>query len=461
MNSFRFIVTYHVSRITFYASRFAFSGFFVEDRLPSKKRYGVGLLGAGTVGGGLIRLLHEKLSHHQLPVEIKKVGVRNLSKTRSFNLPGALLSDNLEGIVEDKTIDILVEAMGGLEPARTYIEKALLAGKHVVTANKQVVSEYGDYLSQLAQSKGKQFLYEASVAGSIPIIEILREGVIPDRIQAIYGILNSTTNFILTRMTESGEDFHEALVKAQELGFAEPNPSFDISGKDAGQKLAILISILKHQPCHPAQLDARGIDGLAPFDFQFARERQWRIKPLAIYEEAGGKGFASVEPVLVPASSIFANVRNEYNALCFSCQNIGRQIFIGKGAGELPTASALLSDLSKITSSDGHEQLSYEPSGAAREGIQFCSSIENPRGYGFYIKCSLSSNAVKRRRIREVVGQVGEVFEESTTGQGTNAWFCVVTQKILHSELYRILNEILSFDADARLSWLRVLQETD
>ena len=433
----------------------------MENRLPLKKRYRVGLLGAGTVGGGLIRLLHEKLSHHQLPVEIKKVGVRNPSKTRSFNLPGALLSDDLESIVEDKTIDILVEAMGGLEPARTYIEKALLAGKHVVTANKYVVSEHGDYLQRLAESKGKQFLYEASVAGSIPVIEILREEVIPDRIHAIYAILNATSNFILTRMTESGDDFHGALAKAQEMGFSEPDPSFDISGKDAGQKLAILVSILKHQPCHPDQLDTHGIDRLTPFDFQFARERQWRIKPLAIYEEVGGKGFASVEPVLVLASSIFASIRNEYNALCFDCQNIGRQIFIGKGAGELPTASALLSDLCKIMAKDAHEQLSYNPRLAAREGIQFCSSTENPRGYRFYINGSLSNNSVKRRRVREVVDQVSDVLQEPQTGQVSGAFFCAVTKKIPYSELYRILNEILSFDADAQISWLRILQDLE
>jgi homoserine dehydrogenase len=141
----------------------------LEGHGPVKKRYGVGLLGAGTVGGGLIRLVHEKLSHHRLPLEIQRVGVRNLSKSRSFNLPASFLSDDLESIVEDKSIDILVEAMGGLEPARTYIEKALESGKHVVTANKYVVSECGDYLEQLAKSHGRQFLFEASVAGSIAI----------------------------------------------------------------------------------------------------------------------------------------------------------------------------------------------------------------------------------------------------------------------------------------------------
>src|SRR5262249_8253350 len=161
-------------------------------------------------------------------------------------------------IVEDKSIDILVEAMGGLEPARTYIEKALKAGKHVVTANKYVVSECGDYLQQLAAARNKHLLYEASVAGSIPVVEILRQGVIPDRIGGLYAILNGTTNFILTRMSERRESFDLALAKARELGFSEPDPTFDISGADAGQKLAILVSIFKGQSCHPNDLNIRG-----------------------------------------------------------------------------------------------------------------------------------------------------------------------------------------------------------
>ena len=204
---------------------------------PCSRKLGVGILGAGTVGGGLIRLIQNGLAHRPAAVEIKGVGVRNLSKARTLGLPDHLLTSNLTAIVDDPEIDIIVEAMGGLEPARTLMDRALRAGKHVVTANKYVVSEWGEQLHQLAAARGCQLLYEASVAGSIPIIEILRNGVIPDRIHSIYAILNGTTNFILTRMTDSGEDFHSALAKAQELGFSEPDPSFDVTGKDAGQKL--------------------------------------------------------------------------------------------------------------------------------------------------------------------------------------------------------------------------------
>ena len=428
-----------------------------DDR-PAKRRYGVGLLGAGTVGGGIIRLIHEKLSHHQLPLDIRRVGVRNLSKIRSINLPSSLLSDDLEGIIEDQSIDILVEAMGGLEPARTFIERALRAGKHVVTANKYVVSEAGDYLERVARTHGRQFLFEASVAGAIPIIEILREGVIPDRVRSIYAILNGTTNFILTRMSELHEPFEAALAMAQQMGFSEPDPSFDVSGKDASQKLAILVSILKGQPCHPADIDIRGIDFLTPVDFEFAHRHQWRIKPFAIYEEAGDRGFASVEPVLVPADSVFANVRNEYNGLCFDCQNVGRQIFIGKGAGELPTASAVLSDLGKIICSNGSSPATLA-SRPLHGKVQFGSAVENPGAAQFYFRCWKSPDVTRSQKIRRILESVSEEVHDLGDGQVFPRMFCAMTRSIPRSELYRLFSSILALDPDAQMSWLRLLKD--
>jgi homoserine dehydrogenase len=422
------------------------------------KRYGVGLLGAGTVGGGVIRLINEELSHQRLPLDIRRVGVRNLSKNRNFNLPASCLSENLEGIVEDKSIDILVEAMGGLEPARTYIEKALKAGKHVVTANKYVVSECGDYLQELAASRHKHFLYEASVAGSIPVIEILRQGVIPDRIGGLYAILNGTTNFILTRMSESRESFDLALAKACELGFSEPDPTFDISGADAGQKLAILVSIFKGQPCHPSDLNIRGIDSLTPLDFEFADNHQWRIKPFAIYDEVGDKGFASVEPVLIPVDSVLANVRNEYNALCFDCQNVGMQAFIGKGAGELPTASAILGDLSKIVTNNGSLTIDL-PTRSFGERVRFCSGAENPRASQFYIKWTKTQDPDKNAKVERILDNLSEVTQECFDKQLSRQVLCAVTKAIPHVELAHLMDLVRGVDHDALVSWLRVVPE--
>jgi homoserine dehydrogenase len=437
-----------------------------------KRQYTLGLLGAGTVGGGLIKLLQGKHLGYTLPVSIKSVGVRNLSKARSFTLPGVHISDDLEGIVEDETIDIIVEAMGGLEPARTYIEKALRAGKHVVTANKYVVSEYGDSLQELADSRARLFLYEASVAGAIPIVEILGKHVIPDTIHSIYAILNSTSNFILTRMTESGESFHASLLKAQELGYSEPDPSLDVSGKDASQKLAILISILKRQYCPPAQISARGIEFLTPDDFKFAAEHHWVIKALAVYQETGGRGFALVEPVFLPKDSTFSNVSDEYNALFFDCQNIGRQVIIGKGAGGLPTASAILSDLRKITAADGERKSKTEgqrteredahgaitESGTQTDGLPICVAVENPRPYRFYIRTTCVNDPEKEIRIRECIAPVGELIQDRGLGHHSPSGFVALTKEIPQAELDRVLNSVYAFDRGAHVSWLRILR---
>src|SRR5262245_49122125 len=429
----------------------------VKLETPRQTKVGVGILGAGTVGGGLIRLIQEGLDHRPANVEIRKIGVRNLNKPRNSPVPHQLLTNDLKGIVDDPAIEIIVEAMGGLEPARTLIERALRAGKHVVTANKAVVSEWGEQLRALADTQGCWFFYEASVAASIPIIEILGKGIIPDRIHSVFAILNGTTNFILTRMAESGDDFHCALARAQELGFTEPDPSFDISGKDAGQKLSILISILKDQYCHPAQVDVRGIDFLMPWDIHFAAEHQWVIKPLAIYEEVDGLGFAGVEPVLVPRQSVFASVRNEYNALCLDCDKIGRQILIGKGAGELPTASALLNDVRKIAELPGRRH--PQPSRLAEGSFTaFRSSIENPKAYRFYVSCC-PRQADKRRKIYEVCSIDSQLIQERSPCPKSGFRLAVVTKPILHSELFRILDLVLSFDPDAEVSWVRILDE--
>jgi homoserine dehydrogenase len=445
----------------------------VNDIFTSSKRFALGILGAGTVGGGLIRLITEDLTACKLPLEIKRVGDRDLTRARSFRLAEVQLTDNLDNILNDPSIDIVVEVLGGLEPARTCIEKALVAGKHVVTANKYVISECGDHLQELANQKGKYLLFEASVAGSIPIIAILNEQIIPDRVQTLHAILNGTSNFILTRMAEAGEDYEEALQKAQQLGFSEPDPSFDVSGKDAGQKLAILISLLKQQYCHPSGINLRGIEFLTAGHFQFAAEHQMIIKPLSIYEEEGSKGFASVEPVLLPRHSVFANDRNEYNVLMFKCPNIGQHLLIGKGAGELPTASAIYSDLRKIILADcsgrrltagwRREWREIGTTGnhaeeAERTGVQFSSLMENPHRFHFYVSCLMAPESSLKRRIREQFASVGELIQEQRNDNrqfGLN----ILTERISHADLHKLIEAALSEGENVKISWIRILQE--
>jgi homoserine dehydrogenase len=445
----------------------------VNHTTNSHKRYGLGILGAGTIGGGLIRLITEGLAPRPLPIEIRRVGDRDLSRVRSFRLTESQITNDLDTIVNDPTIDIVVEVLGGLEPARTYIEKALVAGKHVITANKYVISECGDQLQELANRKGKYLLFEASVAGSIPIIEILNQQIIPDRVRTLYAILNGTSNFILTRMAEAGEDYEEALLKAQQLGFSEPDPSFDVSGKDAGQKLSILISLLKQQYCHPSGINLRGIEFLTAGQFQFAAEHQMIIKPLSIYEEEEGKGFASVEPVLLPRHSVFANVRNEYNVIMFGCPNIGQHLLIGKGAGQLPTASVIYSDVRKIITAEwsGHHLITgwrrdarqasaaeSSPEAAEVTEVRFSPSAENPRRFHFYVNCLMPPDSSLKRVIRERFASVGELIQEQRNDSqlfGLN----ILTEKISHAELGAMANAALSEGRDVRISWIRILQE--
>ena len=423
------------------------------------KNLTIGILGAGTAGGGLIRLIQDRLKQEHLPLEIKRVGVRDLMKPRSFAVDEGVLTSDLENIAEDPEIDILVEAIGGLEPARTYIEKGFRCGKHVVTSNKHVVSEWGEHLHQLAQRASRHFLYEASVAGAIPIVEILHEGVIPDRIHSLYGVLNGTTNFILTRMTEIGEPFQAALATAQEMGFSEPDPSFDVSGKDASQKLSILISILKGEHCHPAQIDVRGIECITPWDIQFAAEHHWVIKPLAIYEEGNGMNFASVEPVFLSRNSVLASARNEYNALCLDCENIGKQILIGKGAGEMPTASALLSDLRKILQNQNPIFETAAEKFSSSASTPFHSCIDNPKSYRFYLNSMHRNTPDRRRKVYEILCVDSELIQEhGGTGAGVFA-LTVVTKPIPFAELFRMMDLVLSLDPEAEIPWMRILED--
>ncbi|MEW5975698.1 MAG: homoserine dehydrogenase [Acidobacteriota bacterium] len=430
----------------------------VRVRRGKRDTLGVALLGAGTVGGGFVRLMEQCLGRIPFPMEIKRVGVRSLAKRRNIDLPPSLFSANLESIVADPEVDVVVEAMGGFEPARSLVEMALRNGKHVVTANKFVVSEAGNSLHRLAEVHRVLFLYEASVAASIPIIEILKWEIIPDKIDAVTAILNGTTNFILTRMAEYQEAFHSALAKAQELGFSEPDPSFDVSGKDASQKLSILISLLSGTYCHPAQIDVRGINFLMPLDFEVAAENDWAIKPLALFRTHGGIGYAAVEPALLPRRSVLANVSNEYNGIALECQNIGKQILVGKGAGDLPTASALWSDLKKVAAWESGEQSALNLRPVQANPFELRLSIEDPAPGRFYVRCSADADPSKQELLRRNFSALAERLEERREREGAGVHLVVMTRPVPHAEVYRALDLASSIHPECRTGWLRILE---
>jgi len=307
----------------------------------------IGLLGCGTVGSGVVRLLREHAdaiaARLGARLELGPVAVRDVDRVRDVDLP--VVTDDPRKVVGDPDVDIVVEVMGGLEPARALVTEAMQAGKSVVTANKTLIAEAGAELAGLARSRGVRLEYEAAVAGGVPIIKPMRESLAGDRVRKVTGILNGTTNYILTRMSDGGTAFGDALAEAQRLGYAEADPSADITGADAAAKTAILASIAFDARVTASDVYTEGITRVTPTDIAHARRMGYVVKLLGIAEEAGGEVSVRVHPALVPADHPLANVRDAYNAVLVHGEAAGSLMFYGRGAGSLPTASAVVGDV--------------------------------------------------------------------------------------------------------------------
>ncbi len=306
------------------------------------------LLGIGTVGMGVYKLLERRKK--ELPykiggeLSIRRVLVKNLSKKRE-GIPEDILTDDFQGILLDPKIQIVIELMGGIEPARTYILEALRAGKHVVTANKDLMAKHGRELMEEAERHGCDLQFEAAVAGGIPIIRPLKECLAGNEITEVMGIVNGTTNYILTKMTEEGMDFDDALRKAQELGFAEADPTADIEGLDAGRKMAILASIAFHSRVTFDDVDIKGITKITAKDIQYAREFGYTLKLLGVARNTDNEMEVGVFPMMIPSTHPLAGVKDAFNAVFVHGDAVDDAMFQGKGAGEFPTASAVVGDL--------------------------------------------------------------------------------------------------------------------
>jgi homoserine dehydrogenase len=303
----------------------------------------------GVVGGGVARILADRGEYFKtvkgLDLEIRKIAVRDLSKPRAIELPSDRFTIRPEEVINDPTVQIVVEVMGGIHPAHELILSALAAGKDVVTANKALLAEQGDDLFEMAAQKQVGLGFEASICGGIPIVQTLSQGLVGNRIESLYGILNGTTNYILTRMTEAGADFGPMLKEAQDKGFAEADPTMDIDGTDASQKLALLCRLAFRVKLSPGSIMKEGISHISSLDIDFARELGYTIKLLGIAKAVGNRIEARVHPAFVPHGKLLADIRNEFNAVEILGSAVGSQVLYGKGAGELPTASAVVADL--------------------------------------------------------------------------------------------------------------------
>lgn len=318
------------------------------------KVHKIALLGLGTVGMGVYKLVEERQKDEfyyktGTRVEIKKILVRNLAKKRPQLAPKVILTDQWSDILNDEEIDIIVEVMGGIEPARSYILEALNAKKNVVTANKDLLAEHGKELFDTAKANKRDLLFEASVAGAIPIIRPLKQCLAGNNIDEIMGIVNGTTNYILTKMTSEGMDFAEALAKATELGYAEADPTADIEGYDAARKVAILASIAFHSRVVLANVYVEGITAISAHDIRYATEAGYTMKLIGVAKNTKDGIEARVHPMLIPSSHPLAAVNDSFNAIFVHADAAGEVMFYGRGAGELPTASAVVGDIIDVT----------------------------------------------------------------------------------------------------------------
>ncbi|SEM61851.1 homoserine dehydrogenase [Mesobacillus persicus] len=313
------------------------------------KAISIGLLGLGTVGSGVIKIIenHQDKLMHQVgcPIKVKKVLVQELGKERAVPIDPSVLTTNVDDIINNPEIDVVIEVMGGVEKTKEYLLQAIQNKKHIVTANKDLMAVYGAELLSAASTNGCDLFYEASVAGGIPIIRSLVDGLSSDRITKLMGIVNGTTNFILTKMTQEGLAYEDVLKEAQDLGYAEANPASDVEGLDAARKMVILARLGFSMEVDLDDVKATGISMVNEEDLHYAEQLGYTMKLLGIAHRDDEKVEVSVQPTLLPKAHPLSSVNNEYNAVYVYGEAVGETMFYGPGAGSLPTATSIVSDL--------------------------------------------------------------------------------------------------------------------
>lgn len=435
----------------------------------------VGLLGLGTVGTGTAQILLHPAQRHPLlqEIELYGVGVRSLDKPRAVDFPVDRITTDLEAIVTDPAVDIVVEVMGGLEPARTLMLQAIAHGKHVVTANKAAIARYGDEIFAAASQAGVYVLLEAAVGGGIPVIEPLKRSLCANRIHTVTGIINGTTNYILTRMQLEGGDFTDILADAQRLGYAEADPTADVDGLDAADKISILASLAFSGQIKRSDIHCQGIRQVSATDITYADKLGFVIKLLAIAKrnlsDPALQLQVRVHPTLVPKIHPLASVNDVYNAILIEGDPIGQVMFFGPGAGAGPTASAVVSDILNIAAI-----LKVDRGSAARlENTPLLDPLmarSHQQAYSIEPLSELETRFYARFLTQDspgVIGNLGTCFGQHNvslesvvqTGMRDNlAEIVVVTHTVREGNFRQALKEIQGFEGiDSIPSLLRVL----
>lgn len=405
----------------------------------------------GVVGSGVARVLMQKSRHIAqqagASVAIQGILVRNLSKPRAFEVPRHLLTSNAEDIIGNPAVDIVVEVMGGEEPALDYIFKSISLGKHVVTANKQVMAKHGPDILTLARKKGVQLLFEASVAGGIPIIGPLGKDLLANDITALRAIINGTTNYILTEMSLNHSDFSIALKEAQAHGYAEADPRNDVEGIDAAYKLAILSTLAFHTRVRASDVHCEGITSLGSKDFRYARELGYNIKLLAIARQEKKGLQVRVHPALVPQQVLLAKVDGVFNAIEIEGDLSGRVVFHGQGAGSLPTTSAVLGDILEIARNIA-SGISPTSSLLLREDIAIKPITELNTKY--YMRLNVADMPGVLAQIARVLGDlkisIASVIQKETDEKVQAAEIVIMTHTSREASMQQAIQQLKSLD---------------
>lgn len=407
----------------------------------------IALLGLGNVGRGVWMILNsnkeEIMKRSGYKVEVAKVLVRNKNKVRDVEIPNDIVTTDFNEILNDDSIKIVVEVMGGIEPAREYMLKAMEKNKHIVTANKMLLATGGDELFEKADEKGVMFHYEASVAGGIPIIKGIDESLTANKIEQLYGIVNGTTNYILSKMELEGADFDDVLKEAQEKGYAEADPTSDIEAFDAQYKLAILASLAFGTKVDVENVYREGITKVKAVDMKYAKEFKMGIKLLAIAKEVNGKVELRVHPTMLPKNHPLSNVYDSFNAVFIKGNAVGDLMFYGRGAGDLPTGSAVVGDIVSIVRS-GVDKENSNPvvkNNLWKREIQDMGDVESK----FYIRATVLDESGVLGEITAILGNhnvsLRSVIQKGDEEDG-QVTIVLVTHRTKESEIDTAIKEI-------------------
>jgi len=413
----------------------------------------IGLLGLGTVGQGLVRLLKRNRTEYVRrlgrPLLVTHAFARDLARKRDCDLTGIKVVDDPYFIAREAPVDVVVELLGGMEPARALILEAIGRGLPVVTANKALLAEDGNRLFAAARQKGVAIAFEASVAGGIPIIRVLREGLAGNRVEGLAGIINGTCNYILTQMAERGIDFAAALAEAQAQGFAEANPAFDIDGVDAAHKLTILASLAFGIPLSYPGVAVEGIREVTARDIALARELGYRIKPLSIAKRSGSRIELRVHPTLVPEDHLLAKVDGVLNSVIVQADAVGQTGYYGRGAGGDATASAVVADLLEIARELGahaHFQahpLGYDPSAVQEQPLVPMREVE----CAHYVRLRVADTPGVLKAITSILAEldisIEAILQKEPKGK-EDAMVAIITSVVAEKRFGEALQKLLA-----------------